>query len=47
MATQHQYHSTSLLFVTHEQNEIMQNNIELSRDKHVAQYLFEAIILTF
>jgi len=42
---QHQYHSTCLLFVTHEQNEIMQNNIESSRDKHVAQYLFEEIVM--
>jgi len=30
--------STGLLVVTHKQNEILHNNIESSREKHITQY---------
>jgi len=35
---QHQYGSTRLPVVTHQQNEIMHNNTDSSREKHTAQH---------
>jgi len=35
---QHQNHSKCLLVLTHEQNEVLHNNTELSSEKHTVQY---------
>ena len=42
---QHQFLSSCLL-VSHEQNEILQNNIESSRERQTVQYYFNSIILS-
>lgn len=46
---QHEYQSTCLLTVTHEENEVrvLHNNIESSGEKHVTQYEFKAKILIY
>ena len=40
----HECHSTCLL-VTHDQNEILHDNIELSRQKNIAQYYLKTITM--
>jgi hypothetical protein len=41
---QHQHNSTCFIVLTQKKNKILRNIIESSKEKHVAQYLFKAII---